>query len=800
MGVYIHFPVFLEGVAAISKEEIIIDDFWKISGLLFILFFSIGFLLQLFGFGFTETSKLNGNFDLTGYPILGYQVLFASIPALLVSYIVEKLPQSKITQFLRKLKLLDVIISLALFITAIVVWKAFPIQTHMFYDQPRPPNFQYYPNSDSNLYDRTALNLLTAGKFQTYTYRFEEYIGRRPNLVLYLALLHKITQTDYPEMISIQQIIFSLMPVLIYLLCMSMHTRASGILAGLLIIIRERNGLLLSNSVTGVHSQLLMSEIPTMMLLILFLIILNKTVLENSRKGLWMLLAGGILGAAMLIRQEVVVLFPFITLGLLLVKWKKINAVIMQAVLLLAGIVLVLSPWIFRNWQVSGKLYLDVPGNRLDSIFRTIGWDGNWWNKDAENSSWMDGSISTDYTYQNQGPSAIVKNGSVGMENATRQDGADSGAPRFEIIINHFTNQLVQSVAYLPSYPLFTDIDYLSKMMIGKSDRYYGGVLYSPQSYVKTLPFWWSDWNGKIPPKSILSVAGIVFMIAVGCSAAWKKEKITAIFPLFSYLGYISVYSLVRSSGGRLLQEIDWIALLYFSIGLVEVLNFILYGRREEPNSHQNILSLENHKGILTGKRFSWAAYPVLIFLLLLGGSLPAVVEEIIPTSYPEQALQDVTVELLQVSQTMEIIQEQELLSEFLTQDGAAIFGKAFYPRFFEAGENLVDVRAEVLGKMDDRYDFDRTEFYLIGSDTLWVVLKSATMPDFLPNGSEVYAIGCLQDGAMDAVAVFLLEEGSLHRIYWRDGKRMIPYECPLQERDNFSYDLSAINSIDYSD
>ncbi len=788
---------FLMGLLPSDGEEFIIDDYWKISAALFIIFFSVGLVLQLLGYGYTDTSKLNGNFDLTGYPILDYQVFLASIPALLVSYLIGKLPQSKSTEFLRKLKLYDVIISLALFVTAIVVWKAFPIQTHMFYDQPRPPTYEYFPNSDANLYDRTALNLLTTGKFQTYTYRFEDYIGRRPNLVLYLALLHKITQTDYPAMISLQQIVFSLIPVLIYLLCMSLHTRTSGILAGLLLIIRERNGLVLSNTVTGVHSQLLMSEIPTMMLLILFLIILNKTVQENSRKTFWAILAGGILGTAMLIRQEVVVLFPFITLGLLLVKWKKFKAVIMQTGLLLVGILLVISPWIVRNFQVSGKLYFDIPGNRLDYIFRTIGLDNNWWKKDlkndSENSIWMDETISTEYLSQPPDLSAIVKNGSVWPENVTSQDGSDSDPSRFNIIVNHFTNQLVQSVVYLPSYPIYTDIDYFSKMMIGKLDRYYGGVLYSPQSYVKTLPYWWPDWNGKIPPKSILPVAGVVLLIAVGCSAAWKKERVTAIFPLFSYLGYISVYSLVRGSGGRFLQEIDWIALVYFSIGLVDILNFIIHGRGRKPDSLQKTLSQDN-QDFPTGRRFSWAAYPVLIFLLLFAGSLPVIVEKLIPTSYPEQSLLNATNEILQVSQEVETLQEQNLLSEFLTQEGTATVGKAYYPRFFEAGENLVDIRAEVLGKMDDRYNYDRTEFYLIGSDTLWVVLKSANIPDILPNGSEVFAIGCMQDGALDAVAVFLLKEGDIQRVYWRDGRNTGPYQCPLQEPVTLSYQLSGAN------
>jgi len=364
-GFLFTFSSFLMGLLPTDRDQLIVEEFWKISGILFILFFSVGFVLQQFGFGYTETSRLYGNFDLTGYPILGYQVFLASIPALLGSYLIEKLPKTNIRKNLRKLKLFDVIICLALFLTAVVAWRAFPIQTHMFYDQPRPPNFQYYPNSDSNTYDRTALNLLTVGKLQTYTYRFDEFVGRRPYLAIYLAGLHKLTQTNYPEMISIQQIFFSLIPVLIYLLTTSLHSRPAGVLAGLLIIIRERNGLLLSDTVTGVHSQLLMSEIPTMMGLVIFLLMLNKAQTKKTNRAPYLMMAGGILGISMLIRQEVGIILPSIALGILLIDRKNLTKVFGQITLLLVGLVLVITPWIIRNWNESGKLYFDVPGNKL---------------------------------------------------------------------------------------------------------------------------------------------------------------------------------------------------------------------------------------------------------------------------------------------------------------------------------------------------------------------------------------------------------------------------------------------------
>ena len=85
---------------------------------------------------------------------------------------------------------------------------------------------------------------------------------------------------------------------------------------------------------------------------------------------------------------------------------------------------------------------------------------------------------------------------------------------------------------------------------------------------------------------------------------------------------------------------------------------------------------------------------------------------------------------------------------------GNAIIGKAYYPRYFFEGERLVDFRTEVLGKLDQRYTFDRIEFYQVGSDTAWVVLPTLEIPASFPHGSEVISFGCLQDGVLDAQLV----------------------------------------------
>jgi len=376
--------------------------------------------------------------------------------------------------------------------------------------------------------------------------------------------------------------------------------------------------------------------------------------------------------------------------------------------------------------------------------------------------------------------SASGKTGSIIQAGYFDQEQNDLEPKRFELIANHFTNQLVQTVAYLPSYPLYTDIDFVSKMMIGKLDRYYGGIFYSPQSYVKELPFWWTDWSGKIPIKSLVSVAVVVYLISSGISASWKKDRTIALYPLLSYLGYITIYSLVKASGGRFLQEIDWIALVYFSIGVVEVLSYIIRNQSEliiPPRidiPHKDKIHQEK-------PRNPFLVYSAIMIVLLTAGSLPVIVERSIPSLYPDEVLSNKTREILQYPQELLQAEEQDWLTNFINNDGTALIGRAYYPRYFGIGENLEDIRPEVLGNKEDRYEYQRTEFYLIGSDTSWVLLMKKAITDVFPHGSEVFTIGCQQDGVLDALVVILLDdEGTIRDVYWRDGGGNENLSCPL--------------------
>ena len=148
---------------------------------------------------------------------------------------------------------------------------------------------------------------LAVGDFRSYVGHYTLPVGHRPILVFFQAVMHQIAGLGYEEIINLQLAVFSLLPVLIYILGNSLHSRAAGLLAAVLIILRERNALLMGGVITGINSKLLMSEIPTMMGIVLFLILFIQWLKRPDQRTIVALLSGGALGATMLVRQEVAV-------------------------------------------------------------------------------------------------------------------------------------------------------------------------------------------------------------------------------------------------------------------------------------------------------------------------------------------------------------------------------------------------------------------------------------------------------------------------------------------------------------
>ncbi len=488
------------------------------------------------------------------------------------------------------------------------------------------------------------------------------------------------------------------------------------------------------------------------------------------------MIIGGVLGLGMLIRQEIAFLLPVISIVAVVKLKDRWKIVIPQLFLIGICCIVVITPWISRNWVKTGKLYLDKPGNRVERIIQTI-------------SAFGDISSAND---QAENPEAIgeaVQSDDSAAEQVQPVNPAESeSAQTIKSVIDHFGNSFEQLFLYLPSNPLMLNFDYMWKAVNGELKEYYNGVFYSPYKYSKSLPYWWFDqWNGKIDPKSWIYLTGIVSLISLGIYRVWKKERWIVFVPILSIVGMISLYAINRESGGRWLLTVDWLSAMFLSIGLVEI-SFQALESWWERKLHPGILPGND---ILKEDRVS-SPSRVVYFLIFLGifllGASPVIAEQLLPNNYPRSEMELKLSSLLDNENAVLNNDDQVLLRNFLEQGGEVIYGRALYPRYFPEDAEMMTTNQRTFPSS--------TTFTIAGTELNFVVLPRLKPPDWFPQGTETLVFGCRESslpsepsfnclgcfiGEFEALAVIQINaDDQVEDIFWRDGQRELFVGCPF--------------------
>jgi hypothetical protein len=91
-------------------------------------------------------------------------------------------------------------------------------------------------------------------------------------------------------------------------------------------------------------------------------------------------------------------------------------------------------------------------------------------------------------------------------------------------------------------------------------------------------------------------------------------------------------------------------------------------------------------------------------------------------------------------------------LETFLeTETGATVLhGRALYPAYYELGKFWGESSSNLLAASQ----YDRLQFRLIGPDRVFVYLPLQTAPDYFPHASDVFVVGCLREGSVQALLI----------------------------------------------
>ena len=514
-----------------------------------------GFLLYT-DFGFQGIQLSEGFYQPTGVPLAGIQVgiLVISIMGInrIRNYLIcnHKLSFDSIHW--------DWIVMILLWASACYLWTTIPVQDNYFLDIGRAPNFEIYPESDSLFFGIEAYKYQNGEGFSNIT--------QHPIYSIFLSILMLIGGHQYSHLIFMQIIVLAFIPVLIYHLFRRSGLRTAGILSAVFFIIRERNKIQLMDTVSNTNVKMLMTELPAVLVLICFFLVMQKWLDSETERRNYALLAGGILGVGVLVRIELMVmLLVFLAVGLLV--YRNIRVVSRSGFFLLLGFMLFLTPWMVRNYQMTGEYSIDKNFSPLDGI-------NNIKNKLFPANKEIGLPNSGDFP---TGPKKIAGNQSLIIPEVISPEtikGDDSNV----VFLGHLVNNVTQLFLILPSnhQPLLT-IGRLIELPTDEQGFHFSKhSFFSDQyltNYVRSLPYFWHEWNSEIVPRSIIPILINIIIVSIGVSQLIKNS-----FPFFIQLSlalsfYIIAYSFYGSSGNRYIQVVDWIFLSIYSVGLSGFVN-----------------------------------------------------------------------------------------------------------------------------------------------------------------------------------------------------------------------------------
>ncbi len=649
----------------------------------------------------------------------------------------------------------DVIFSLLIWLTAFILWNTISLTPSWFVSPPRPPNHELYPNSDAILYDTTAQSVLVGEGFKSWGTHY----ASRPMYAMFLAILHTLGGLEYEPIIFMQVAVLAIFPVLMFWIARLLHSRLAGVIVAVLVTLRESNAILLNDVITVSHSKLLMADFPTAVGIALFCVVVLTWLKHPKHRSYLTLVSGGILGAFMLIRPETGILLLITSIAILLIFYRQPSRWIAGSVMLAIGTLLVLAPWIWRNWQLDGKIFLDLPNFRADLFAKRY----------SENPEETSIKVEPGETYEEY---------SERMAENALEFVQEQPKTIQQFILSHYMNSQIQTVLLLPT--TFRMIDSGINFMGHKSFPKFWDECCSVDGYVRRLPFWFK-WDGVLPYQAIIPVIINLFLISMGISIAWHRNRWIGIIPITLMSAYIFINAVVRNSGGRYILPVDWVSILYFSIGLSHLTleGYKYFTSNTAPSlmitptkPSPEVMENESDRGSTSS--MIKTSIVIVIGLLLVGFSLP-LMEKVISPRYATDLDQDQIISMVNQEGLGLSDQSLERLKVSLTGNFIILQGRALYPRFYppnagEPGE----------WRSFEPRPYPRLGFYLVGPQNTGVILPIEQDPEFFPQGSDVIVIGCEGDRYFDALSVIIINsvDHSPQEILLRE-----PFEgttCPL--------------------
>jgi hypothetical protein len=626
----------------------------------------------------------------------------------------------------------DLIVFLLIYLVTAVLWAGEPLQRSFLFIGPYAPNHVLYPFADSALFDTASQFALIGQNFLFYNVQFFE----RALYISFLVYLHALVGQDYVQLMALQAAIFAVFPALVYLVGRALNLRAIGFAAAMIAMLRGANSIAASNMIDMANPKMMLTDFPTAIgvaLVVLFTIEWLKKPERNWYYAIWV---GGIIGLTIMLRTNTLMLLLFIPFYALLKYWTNWKTWLVGSFLLLLAVFAATLPWELRNQSLGGQIYGPIIAKFQNVIQQR-------YTPPSEPSSSLPGDhrLSILSFRQLQILTALYQE--------TEPPQMAQSCDRVVCFVpNHFLHNILTSILVLPTSPILDDLRHTVR---------------------ESFPYWDAKWDGIFTAPSLLLLTLNVFFITLGIGVAWKQWQWVGLTPLAIFMFYNISNGFARTSGGRYIVPIDWIFVIYFLIGVFQVvvwcgnalgLQWSLFTESTEPD----IFPQKNRTNDLS-------TIVVSLALLFGVGTLVPLAEKLHERHFSNFDVSKALVEHeTEISRAGLSLQE---INAFLQNPNAELtVGRALYPRYYIENEGEVHFYPVIV------MGFPRTTFTLIGPKGEQGIILPGDKPRYFPQGVDTLVLGCREQYYVDALAVILLDEKG--GIYTRSPESSL--ECPLKQ------------------
>lgn len=609
----------------------------------------------------------------------------------------------------------DLWVSAAIWLLAAGLWLSQPIYTAYFATAGREPNFEIYPFSDGTYYGLFAQNLLIGNGFKG------DEVPPRPLYITLLAVFHAVAGQSYEDVIRIQTLLLAFLPVILYWIGKELHSRPAGLVAALFAILREMTAMAAAPITDKAStSQLFFADLPSALAISFSALLALYWLKGPQRRPLMPFWVGGGLGLAMLFRTQSLFILPGVLLLALLAlrgRWKTWLA---QTGLLLLGLGLVIAPWLWRNWQITGQITFDDPKTQTGVMAQRYHLD--------------DPDARTEYLIR---PDEDLDDFSERVNQGIFSYLLDNPADVARFVSAHWANAQIDNLLLLP---------------VRDGIRAPGDLLSPTEAF-------WQTWDASPTLSQSLLLAFNLALLALGIGAAYARMRWAGLALLLMNLSYNASNALARNSGWRYLLPVDWMTYTYAALGLMELalgillvlgipmtrLKIVLSAGGEESETRQRVT------------RQTWVSGVFLGLAFVLVGSFPLAVERAFPRRYPLQTEAELVQEVLDHPALRQAGVDLEALEQFARQSGVQMVkGRALYPRYYGAGDGEPRTAKAGYEPLDDP-----RSLFQMASNTFngLVMLRAEAIPQSLPNAADVIVVGCPVEEHIDATLVLVLSQ-----------------------------------------